>query len=389
MSDVHDAGHGVDVHHGLDGSSHSTRSLPGGGRVFASRGGGGYVQHSYAFHGREFGHRTFFEHGRVFDRFYGPYRYRGLFFDVFVASAFYPVGLYAYGYSPWVTPVVYAGPPFVVAPVFSYYYAPYRVYPAPAFFLADAVIATSLVAAYDAQQAAPQAQVASLAPIPDGMDAGQQLMNALIPAAYAQQGATTLTKPMKDQLAAEIQEILKQDEKDAKINAAGQDVDPAGGNIVKLFSDGKPHVLLAGASVDVVASSGKECVITAGDLLSVDHVGGDSAEARVVASKHGAKECPMGSTLSVAVRDLQDMYNFMRESVDDHLKDLQKKGGTGGLPPTPASAQGPVTKASFANGAPPPDTDAAQQIAALNAQSAASEKEVTSSVAADGGGQGH
>ena len=345
------------------------------------------MQHAYFFHGQAFGHRTFFEHGRVFDRFYGRYAYRGLFFDVFVAAHFYPFGFYAYAYHPFFAPVVYVGPPVVVVPpVYGYYYAPYRVYPGPAFFLADAVIATSLVAAYESQQAA--VVVGSLTPVPEGFDAGEQLINTLIPPAYAEAGATTMNKQVKDQLAAEIQGILQQSEKDAQANAAGQQVDPAGGNIVKLFSDGRPHLLLSGASVDVVSNSGQECVITAGDVLSVDHVGGDSADARVMAAKNGGKECLLGGTVSVAVSDLQDMYNFMRETVDDKLQDLQKRSGSGGLPATPANAAGAPVSAAFTNGAPPPDADVAKQIAQTNTDAASSEKEVSVSVAADSG-SGH
>jgi hypothetical protein len=80
------------------------------------------------------------------------------------------------------------------------------------------------------------------------------------------------------------------------------------------------------------------------------------------------------------------MYNFMRETVDEKLQELQKRSGTGGLPPTPANAAGSPTNAAFANGAPPPEADAGKQIAAANTDAAAAEKEVTANVAADGGG---
>jgi len=194
-----------------------------------------------------------------------------------------------------------------------------------------------------------------------------------------------LSAPVKEQVVAEVQGILQQAQTEAQTNAAGQQVDPTNGNIVKLFSDGRTHVLLAGATADVVSSSGQECAITAGDVLSVDHVGGDSADAHVLAAKNGGTECPLGATVSVAVSDLQEMYNFMREGVDEGLQDLQNKGGSGGLPPTPVNAAGGLTKALFANGAPPPEANAGQQIAAQYAAAAAAEKEVAASVAAPAG----
>lgn len=379
VADVHNARLGMDVHHGLDGSTRTVKALPGGGRVVATR-GGGYVQHTFSFHGQDFGHRTYVVNGRVFDRFYGHYLYHGVVFDVYVHAHYYPLGFYAYAYGPWVTPVVYVWPPFPFGAVYGYYYVPYRTYAGPEYWLADSVIAAGLVAAYNLQH---PPGAASLTPVPpDSLDAGQQLVDALFPAANAQP-VVLIGTPLKGELALEIHRILREEELEARANAAGQVIDPAAGNIVNLFNDGRAHLLEAGASVDVVSITGQECVLTPGDMVRVSGVATDPAVVRVVAAKVGPGECLAGVPVSVAVQDLQDMYNFVRETVDDSLQRLQQVAGTGGLPVTPVAVAGPPANAAFVASAPPPEADASQQIAAQNTQAAAAEQEVTSNVASD------
>jgi hypothetical protein len=81
------------------------------------------------------------------------------------------------------------------------------------------------------------------------------------------------------------------------------------------------------------------------------------------------------------------MQNHMRETLDSGMADLQAKGGKGGLPNLPASAKAAPTKAPFAQDAPPPDPQAAQQINGQLADADKAEQEVTSaSGPSDGGG---
>src|SRR5271156_4383831 len=70
-SDIHDPKRGMDIQHGLNGQRRPTVERGDHSRVGADRGGRGYVQHPYMFHGHEFGHRTYYDHGRAYDRFYG------------------------------------------------------------------------------------------------------------------------------------------------------------------------------------------------------------------------------------------------------------------------------------------------------------------------------
>ncbi len=88
----------------------------------------------------------------------------------------------------------------------------------------------------------------------------------------------------------------------------------------------------------------------------------DSATAVVLASK-GGTECAPAASVSIALADLQEMHNHMRETVDQGLAELQAKQGQGGLPAAPADATGAPTQAAFVAGAPPPDANAGTEIA--------------------------
>jgi hypothetical protein len=400
VSDVHDVRRGIDVHHGLDGRVRSVHEFPDHSRIVAGRGGRGYVQHPYMYRGHEFGHRTYYFHGRPYDRFYGRWGWHGHYYDVYARSYYYPFGFYAYVWNPWPAPVVYAWAPVPWAPVYAYYYEPYPVYPAPAFWLADAVIAASLAAAYEAgHEAAEQgAFLVTPSPTKDLVAYSQGVIDVLFTPAQAAGGATALSTQVKEKVAAEIKLILAQEKAEAQANSSGQEVDPNAGNIGALFGDGRVHVLVSGGSVEAVATAtNQECAITEGDVISVGALGeGDSTDAQVLAAKVGGKECPAGgATVSVAVSDLQDMYNHMREQVDESLAELQKKGGSGGLPALPRDAVGKGASAGFAAGAPPPDAQAGVQISAQYSDANAAEKDVSQNVAADasadqgGGGGGY
>jgi hypothetical protein len=133
-----------------------------------------------------------------------------------------------------------------------------------------------------------------------------------------------------------------------------------------------------------VSTSGSECAISQGDVLRVASLpagDSDSVSAAVLASK-GNKECAANTSVTIAMSDLQEMHNHMRESIDDGLAELQKKQGTGGLPAAPAGSAGPPVPAAFAKDAPPPDAGAASEITQQANEADAAEQEVTKEVAA-------
>lgn len=388
-SDVHDPKRGMDIHHGLNGNRRVAVERADHSRIVSERGGRGYVQHPYMYHGHEFGHRTYFAHGRAYDRFYGRYGYRGHYYDVYAPRGYYPYGFYGYAYAPWAAPVPYAWAPAPWVAPYAFYYAPYPVYPAPAFWLADFVFAASLAAAYDAGHNA-GAQGAYLAPdatqYPTLANFSASIGELLISSAEAAAVSPALSPDVKQQVSDEIKQLVQQEGDESKTNGQGQDADAGGDSVMKLFGDNRPHVFVAGSDLDVVSASGSECAISQGDVLRVASLpAGDSetVSAAVLASK-GNKECAANSNVSIGLSDLQDMHNHMRESVDDGLGELQKKQGTGGLPAAPAGAAAPPVAAAFAKDAPPPEADAGAEVAQQAKEADAAEQDVAQEVAGAG-----
>jgi hypothetical protein len=371
-ADVHDAKRGMDVHHGLKGGKRVSVEHADHSRVVAQRGGRGYVQHPYNYHGHEFAHRTYYEHGRAYDRFYRGYSYHGAYVEMYSPAVYYAPGFYGWAYNPWVAPVPYAWG-FVGVPWFGFYggfFTPYPVYASPSLWLTDYMVSQSLAANYQAAQDA-QAQ-------------GQGQAQDDAPAA----DAAPLSPQVKDQIAAEVQRQIALENSEAQAANTGADQDPASSGIQRMLTDNIQHVFVAGNDLDVTDAAGNECAITEGDALQLTGPAGANADAAtlaVLASK-GGKECPRGDTVSIAFADLQDMQNHMRETIDQGLGELQAKGGKGGLPALPPSAAAPPKKAAFAADAPPPDATASTQINQSWGEADKAEQEVAGQIPPDGGG---
>jgi hypothetical protein len=349
VSDVHIAKLGMDVHHGLTGGRRVIAERPGGVRIVAERGRPGFVQQPFAFHGHDFAHRTFFYHGRVYDRFYRGYAYHGLTINVYAPYRYYGVGFYGWAYNPWFRPVAYAwgwGP----SPwygYYGYYFAPYPAYPSASLWLTDYMISSDLQAEYQAN-----------------------LEASTIPPPQASDGAPGLSPDVKQMVSQEVANQIALENSEAQQNAQGQDPDPGSSGIARIMADRRPHVFVAGSNLDVVNASGAECAISAGDALQFNPPADPSAPAAslvVLASKGGA-ECAKSDTVTIALNDLQEMQNHMRQTIDDGLAKLQAQQGQGGLPQAPPSAQGAPVNAGFAAIAPPPDPNAAAEISQQDAQ---------------------
>jgi hypothetical protein len=147
-----------------------------------------------------------------------------------------------------------------------------------------------------------------------------------------------------------------------------------------LLADGRPHVFVAGTSLDVVDAFGAECAISDGDVLNLVTPPPPSAvEANlVVLSSKGGLECRKSAVVTVALADLQDMQNHMRETIDQGLQELQEKQGRNGLPAAPPSAMAAPVSPAFAQAAPPPDPNAAAEINQQLAEADQAEKDVLS-----------
>ena len=344
VSDVHDAKRGMDVHHGLNGSKKVVVERPDHSRVVAERGRPGYVQRRYDYHGHTYESRAYYYHGAQYNYYYRGYYYGGSYVNVYAPAYYYSPAYYGWAYNPWAAPISY-GWGWGGSPWYGYYgsyFTPYPVYSAPALWLTDYMIAAELSAAYAAQQEAHTEAVV---------------------AANAAVAQAVMTAEVKAQIADEVKAQIALENAEAQQTAAGQEPDPASSGITRMFQDGKPHVFVAGGSLDVVDSSGAECALSDGDALQLASAPpADAANVDlVVLSSKGGKECAKAATVTVAVTDVQEMQNHMRQTIDLGLKELQDKQGKGGLPAAPASAKAPVTPSAIAKAAPPPDkSDAAE-----------------------------
>jgi hypothetical protein len=359
-SDIHDAERGMDIHHGLNGERRISVQRADGSRIFTER-ERGYVQQRYMFRGREFGHRTYWDHGRYYDRFYRRYNYRGVYVEVYAPTVYWAPGFYGWAYNPWGSPVAYAwgwGP----APWYGYYgayFAPYPMYPGAAFWLTDYLIAASLQAAYVEEVAA--AQQAAVLQASD---------------------VAAVTPDVKGLIVNEVRTELALENQEAGQNAQGQEIDAGSSGIERLMNPQgfQPHVFVAGSGLDLVDVAGQECAVSQGDVLEVmapPPPDATAATAVVLAAKGGI-ECSRSDTVTVAFSDLQDMQNYLREQIDQGLGDLKAKQGQDGLPTAPPSTAAPPAQAAFAPLAPPPDPNAGAEISQQAQAADQAEKEAAS-----------
>jgi hypothetical protein len=334
---------GAAIHHDLGGGRRVEVERGDHSRIVAERGGRGFVQHPYMYGGREFGHRTYYEHGRAYDRFYARNYYRGVYVDVYAPARYYPVGFYGWAYNPWAAPVAFSwGFAPVANPWFGYYgayFTPLPVYPTPALWLTDYMISNSLAAAYQAR-----------------VDAGIQQQALVAPA--------PLTPDVRALIAAEVQRQIALENTEAQSNAQNAAIDPNSSGIARMLGDNASHVFVVGQDLDLTDANNQECAVSEGDVLQLTTPPPANAPAAtlVVLGSKGGVECRKGAAVSVGVADLQNMQNHMRETIDAGLGDLQSKQGQGGLPAAPASAKAAPAPAQFAALAPPPDPDVANQI---------------------------
>jgi hypothetical protein len=358
----------MDVHHGLNSNRRVSEERPDHSRVVSERGHPGFAQHPYQFRGHAFARRSYFYHGRAYDRFYHGYMYRGLYMDVYAPGFYYGPAFYGWAYNPWAAPIAFqwgwAGNPWFG--YYGYYFAPEPSYPAAPFWLTDYMISNDLQAAYAARQ-----------------EAGEFARDSPPSAG----GPPALTPAVKSMIASEVKNQLAVENFEAQQNGTQQDVDPGSSGIARLLSDGHPHVFVSGGSLDLVEASGQECAISSGDALQLrtPPPAGATAATLVVLSSKGGQECPMSSIVSIPLGDLQEMQNHMRESIDQGLQELQSKEGKGEVPAAPPSAKSQPVPALYASAAPPPDTNVAAEIQQQAIEADRAETEVASAASQESG----
>jgi len=345
----------MDVHRSPDGRRDIRVERADHSRVVVGRGGHGYVQGRYMYGGHEYGHRTYYEHGRAYDRYYRRYDYHGVVLEGYSPVRYYAPAYYGYAYAPWAAPVPYTwgyvGNPWAV--YYGGYFTPYPVYPSPAFWLTDYMISASLQADYQAR-----------------MDAA----NGAAPQAFAAPPAP-LTPDVKQAISAEVQRQIALENAEATQVAKNAEPDPASSGIVRMLTDNTTHAFVAGADLDVIDATGQQCALSQGDVIQFNPapLPPDAPAANLVVLASKPQECMKGNTVSVPLADLQDMQNHMRETIDTGLGDMQSAKG---LPPIPQSARAMPMTAPFAVGAPGPDATASTQITQQVQEADKAEQEV-------------
>jgi hypothetical protein len=136
-------------------------------------------------------------------------------------------------------------------------------------------------------------------------------------------------------------------------------------------------------SLDVTAN-GQECSLSQGDVLTrLTDTPDEDQKVNVSIASSQKNDCAAGSTVAVSVDDLQEMHNHFQEQLDEGMKTLASKQGTGGLPKAPDTG-------TTASDVPPPapDKSAAQTIDSQQKSADQTEAEVKQEAASSSGGGG-
>ena len=332
---------GMVVRRGINGNRVVIAERPDHTRIVVTRPGFGYVQRPYTYRGREFATRVYVRGGVSYNHIYGRYMYRGVYIAPYYPRYYYNPAYYGWLYYPWAVPVTYS-PEWRDAGWYFYYgwyFRPSPVYASPAYWLTDYMIAASLQASYAEQQAE-----------------NSKVVN--IPPEEAQQGnaqtPTVLTQETKDMIAEEVKRQIALENAEAAQAQQGAP-DDASSSIQRMLTDGIRHVFVAGQYLDLVDATGNECTLTEGDAVQLGQNDPNATDINVIvlASK-GGRECAKGTTVSVTLEELQEMQNYMRETIDRGMAELQKKQGTNGLPAAPKDATAAPVESPLAAIAPPP-----------------------------------
>jgi hypothetical protein len=327
--DIRNPRSGMTIHNSLSGSRQVMVEQPGRSRVFVTQRGVPYVQHPYVFRGRAYDHRTYAVQGQVFHQFYRPYNYGGATLDVYATPRYYQPQVYQWvggTYAP--TPFKWGyvnNPP----PWYSYYkgyFTPESTYTSPTSWLTDFVLAASLAASY---KTAPPGSGTAAAEAP-----------------------APVTPEVKQAVSEEINRQVKQEGAEAVANAQNREPAPGAGGVVQELADGQSHTFVVASDLDLVDPSGRRCMVSEGDVVQVTSPANaqTSTAGAIVLTSKGGVECARATQVDVAVADLQEMQNHMRETIDQ------------GMAATDAGKKAPTVTPAFAAAAPPPDANAKNEI---------------------------
>jgi hypothetical protein len=378
---------GMQIQHGLHGGR-TVVSTHNGARVVTTGAHGGYVQRAYVSrNGRSYVSRTYVSNNVTYTSVYRSYSYGGYccYYGYYPAYYYHPA-FYGWAYNPWAAPV-YWGWGWGGAPWYGYYgayWAPYPVYPSAAFWITDYLIAANLQAAYAARAEA-NAEAANNAAGADNQVASNG--SAAAPSnqvALSPEVKQAIAEEVKAQIAAEqaSQSSGQASSGQSSGSSSGAQQASAGGGEVPAALDPARRTFVVDTDLAVVAD-GQECGLTSGDVITRISDTPDQ-DRKVTASVASSKkdDCAPGKQVAVGVDDLQEMHNHFHQQIDDGLKSLAAKEGSGGLPKAPDTG-------TVASDVPPPPADTTAAKALQDQQTAAdqTEADVKKETASAAGGQ--
>jgi hypothetical protein len=361
---------GMHIEHGLNGSRRieSTRN---GAHIVTTGRNSGYVQRAYVTRGgRSYVSRTTIINHRAYTGVYRSYSYHGYCcYYGYHPAFYYGRAYYGWAYNPWAAPVYY-GWGWGGAPWYGFYgayFAPYPVYPSAAFWLTDYLIAANLQAAYAAQAAATAGAANGAA-----SDQSQDSANNNAPADNS--GSVALSPEVKAAIAEEVKAQLAAEQAAAQPASSGgqpaatqASATPAAEELPPALDPARRTFVVA--SDLAVVGDGQECQLTSGDVITrISDTPDDDRKVTVSVSASKKTDCAAGKQVAVAVDDLEEMHNHFQEQLDNGMKDLASKQGTGGLPKAPDTS-------TVASDVPPPPPDAGAEKTLQDQQAAADQTE--------------
>ncbi|HYC54126.1 MAG TPA: hypothetical protein VEL28_04220 [Candidatus Binatia bacterium] len=319
---------GLRIRRGVRSDRVVERSYSDGRRVVSTGRRAGYSERSYGrYHGRDYYRRTYYYGGHRHSCAYRRSYWGGNPFFVYASPFYFRPRFYFWAYTPWVAPVQYDWG-WAPTPWYGYYrsyFVPAPVYPTPALWLTDFLIAESLRVAYETRP----------------------VHVAAAPPPVQHTTAVALTPEVKQAIAVEVEAQLREQQEAAESAESTAQYSEEDASIPAL--DPSVSVFVVSENLFVATLDGEECELSSGDVLSrIDDAPDEDGnlQVRVAASKAG--NCEVGTKPLVQLADLQEMHNQFRAQVDVGLKKLAS--GEKGLPAAP-------TTETIPGEVPPPPVD--------------------------------
>lgn len=334
---IYDA-HGTSITRGPHGERRVETVRADHSRLVSTGRHSGYDEHRFTRGGQEFARRTYFDHGQYYTRVYRPYFYAGYPYYLYVPPFYFGLAYYGWAYNAWAVPVAFAWG-WDVAPWYApygYYFSPYPVYPAPAFWLTDYAIASSLQTDADDANADP------------GSGSLQRNSGFVLASAHPDEQkkdatSVVVTQDLKDKIAKQVKIIIADEKAAAAAQANLPPDDDAAPEQVPPSLDKRFTIFIAFSSTTLDTDDGA-CALTAGDIVrrTENTPDADNTVAVEVASSKKA-DCAVGTASRMTVDDLEEMHDAFRQRVDEGLKSLSENQGKAGIPTGPAATKHPVS----------------------------------------------